>query len=196
VVDIEALARAAPAAAEALPAPATDRQRVVFGRIRSLATKASEQASASLRFANAQVTALTALMEARRKAAGPLSPGPDLRPAVAIEGGTELPVPRNASTALVAQEGDPAGIPARPRCRTHRGDAMSSTLFLLRIKNKSDEGERGRWAQGCERRALASLARWIAPVTSRLAISRGIFGTVMAASATRERWRSQERGSI
>ena len=69
VVDIEALARAAEAAAEALPAPKTDRQRVVYGRILSLATKTSEQASASLRFANAQVTALTAQMEARRKAA-------------------------------------------------------------------------------------------------------------------------------
>jgi hypothetical protein len=52
VIDIEALARAAEAAAEALPAPATDRQRVVFGRILSLATKTSEQASASLRFAS------------------------------------------------------------------------------------------------------------------------------------------------
>ncbi len=69
VVDIEALARAAEAAAEALPAPRTDRQRVVYGRIQSLATKTSEQASASLRFANAQVIALTAQMEARRKAA-------------------------------------------------------------------------------------------------------------------------------
>jgi hypothetical protein len=39
VIDIEALARAAEAAAEALPAPTTDRQRVVFGRILSLATK-------------------------------------------------------------------------------------------------------------------------------------------------------------
>ena len=48
VIDIEALARAAEAAAEALPMPTTDRQRVVFGRIQSLATKASEQASASL----------------------------------------------------------------------------------------------------------------------------------------------------
>jgi hypothetical protein len=69
VVDIEALARAAEAAADALPAPATERQRVVFGRIQSLATKTSEQASASLRFANAQVSAHTAQMEARRKAA-------------------------------------------------------------------------------------------------------------------------------
>ena len=69
VIDIEALARAAEAAAEALPAPTTDRQRVVYGRILSLATKTSEQARASLRFANAQVTALTAQMEARRKAA-------------------------------------------------------------------------------------------------------------------------------
>jgi hypothetical protein len=67
VVDIEALARAAEAAAEALPTPRTDHQRVVFGRIQSLATKTSEQASASLRFANAQVTALTAQMEARRE---------------------------------------------------------------------------------------------------------------------------------
>ena len=69
VVNIEALARAAEAAADALPAPANDRQRVVFGRIQSLATKTSEQASASLQYANAQVTALTAHMEARRKAA-------------------------------------------------------------------------------------------------------------------------------
>jgi hypothetical protein len=69
VIDIEALARAAESAADALPAPATDRQRVVFGRIQSLATKTSEQASASLRFANAQVTAREADMEARRKAA-------------------------------------------------------------------------------------------------------------------------------
>ena len=69
VIDIEALARAAEAAADALPAPVTARQRVVFGRIQSLATKTSEQASASLRFANAQVTALEALMEARRNAA-------------------------------------------------------------------------------------------------------------------------------
>ena len=69
VVDIEALARAAEAAADALPAPTTDRQRIVFGRIQSLATKTSEQASASLRLANAQVTALGAHVEARRKAA-------------------------------------------------------------------------------------------------------------------------------
>ena len=67
VIDIEALARAAEAAAEALPTPANDRQRVVFGRILSLATKTSEQASASLRFANAQVSALVAQAEARRK---------------------------------------------------------------------------------------------------------------------------------
>jgi hypothetical protein len=51
VVDIEALARAAEAAADALPTPATARQRVLFGRIQSLATKMSEQSSASLRFA-------------------------------------------------------------------------------------------------------------------------------------------------
>ena len=69
VIDIEALARAAEAAAEALPAPANDRQRVVFGRILSLATKTSEQASASLRFANAQVSTLVTQTEARRKAA-------------------------------------------------------------------------------------------------------------------------------
>ena len=69
VIDIEALARAAEAAAEALPMPATDRQRLVFGRIQALATKTSEQASASLRFANAQVAALTAQLEARRRTA-------------------------------------------------------------------------------------------------------------------------------
>jgi hypothetical protein len=67
LIDIEALARAAEAAADGLPSPTTDRQRVVFGRIQSLATKTSEQASASLRFANAQVHALTAHLEARRK---------------------------------------------------------------------------------------------------------------------------------
>jgi hypothetical protein len=70
VVDIEALARAAEAAADALPAPTSDRQRVLFGRIQSLVTKASEQASASLRFANAQVTALTEQLAARRNTAG------------------------------------------------------------------------------------------------------------------------------
>ena len=69
MLDVEALARAAEVAAEALPAPATDRQRVIFGRIQSLTTKASQQASASLQFANAQVTTLTSEMEARRKAA-------------------------------------------------------------------------------------------------------------------------------
>ena len=69
VIDIEALARAAEAAAEALPPPTTDRQRVVFGRIQSLVMKTSEQASSSLHFANAQVTALETQMEARRKAA-------------------------------------------------------------------------------------------------------------------------------
>ena len=57
------------AAADTLPAPVTDRQRAVFGRIQSLATKTSQQASASLQFANAQVTALAAQVEARRKAA-------------------------------------------------------------------------------------------------------------------------------
>src|SRR6185436_1981693 len=70
MIDIEALARAAEAAADALPTPTSDRQRLVFGRIQSLVTKTSEQASASLRFANAQVTALTAQLEARRSAAG------------------------------------------------------------------------------------------------------------------------------
>src|ERR1700759_439105 len=66
-IDVEALARAAEAAAEALPTPTTDRQRLVFGRIQSLATKTSQQANASLRVANAQVAALAAQMEARRK---------------------------------------------------------------------------------------------------------------------------------
>jgi len=68
MIDIEALARAAEAAADALPSPTSDRQRLVFGRIQSLATKASQQAGASLRFANAQVAAHTAQLEARRKA--------------------------------------------------------------------------------------------------------------------------------
>ncbi len=70
MVDIEALARAAEAAADALPTPASDRQRLLFGRIQSLVTKTSEQASAWLRFANAPVTALAAQMEARRSASG------------------------------------------------------------------------------------------------------------------------------
>lgn len=35
IIDVEALARAAEAAADALPAPATARQRLVFGRIQS-----------------------------------------------------------------------------------------------------------------------------------------------------------------
>jgi hypothetical protein len=68
-IGIEALARAAEAAADALPSPTGDRQRLVFGRIQSLTTKASQQAGASLRFANAQVAAHTAQMEVRRKAA-------------------------------------------------------------------------------------------------------------------------------
>jgi hypothetical protein len=68
VVEIEALARAAEAAADGLPAPTTDRQRLVFGRIQSLVTKTSEQAGAALHFANTQVAALSAQTEARRKA--------------------------------------------------------------------------------------------------------------------------------
>ena len=49
MIDIEALARAAEAAADGLPTPTTDRQRLAYGRIQSLATKTSQQASASLR---------------------------------------------------------------------------------------------------------------------------------------------------
>ena len=67
VVQIEALARAAEAATDDLPAPSTDRQRLAFGRVQALATKASEQASASLQFADTQVAALAEQMEARRK---------------------------------------------------------------------------------------------------------------------------------
>jgi len=66
LIDVEALTRAAEAAADALPTPVTERQRLVFGRVQSLATKASQQASASLRFANAQVAAFTAQMSAAR----------------------------------------------------------------------------------------------------------------------------------
>src|SRR5262249_15829521 len=69
MIEVEALARAAAAAADALPAPTTDRKRLVFGRIQALATKTSQQASASLEFANTQVAALAAQMEARRNAA-------------------------------------------------------------------------------------------------------------------------------
>jgi len=67
MIDIEALARAAEATTDGLLTPTTDRQHLAFGRIQSLATKTSQQASASIRFANAQVAALTAQMEARRK---------------------------------------------------------------------------------------------------------------------------------
>jgi len=67
MTDVEALARAAEAAVDALPAPVTERQRLVFGRIQSLVTKTSQQASASLRFANAQVTAFTAQLATDRE---------------------------------------------------------------------------------------------------------------------------------
>jgi hypothetical protein len=53
VIDIEALARAAEVAADALPVPATARQRVLFGRIQSLATKTSQQASSGRRWRRA-----------------------------------------------------------------------------------------------------------------------------------------------
>jgi len=66
MIDVESLTRAAEAAADALPTPATERQRLVFGRIQSLVTKTSQQASTSLRFANAQVAAFTAEMSATR----------------------------------------------------------------------------------------------------------------------------------
>jgi broad-specificity NMP kinase len=69
MIDIEALVRAAEAAADTLPAPTTDRQRLVFGRIQALTTKASQQANASLHYANAQVTALAAQVKARREEA-------------------------------------------------------------------------------------------------------------------------------
>src|ERR1041385_8587365 len=68
MIDIEVLARAAEAAADELRGPTTDPPRLAFGRIQSPATKTSQQASASLRFANAQVAELTAQMEAHRKA--------------------------------------------------------------------------------------------------------------------------------
>jgi hypothetical protein len=60
--------RAPEAADDARPSPASDRQRLMLGRIQSLATKASQQAGASLRFASAQVAAHAAQIEARRKA--------------------------------------------------------------------------------------------------------------------------------
>jgi hypothetical protein len=69
MIEVEALARAAEEAADELPAATTAQQRLVFGRIQTLATKASRQASASLDFANEQVTALSAQMAGRRKAA-------------------------------------------------------------------------------------------------------------------------------
>jgi hypothetical protein len=68
VIEIEALARAAEEAADGLPAATTAQQRLAFGRIQTLTTRASKQASASLDYANEQVTALSAQMEARRKA--------------------------------------------------------------------------------------------------------------------------------
>src|SRR5262245_13051967 len=49
VVDMEALARAAEVAAETLPMPAIDLQRMVYGRIQSLATKAEQPSLAPLR---------------------------------------------------------------------------------------------------------------------------------------------------
>ena len=48
-VDIEALARAAEAAADGLPAPTTDRQRLVFGRIQSLEAPTSSRSAAAER---------------------------------------------------------------------------------------------------------------------------------------------------
>jgi hypothetical protein len=68
MIEVEALARAAEEAADELPSATTAQQRLVFGRIQTLVTKASQQASASLDFANEQVTALSAQMTARRKA--------------------------------------------------------------------------------------------------------------------------------
>ena len=69
MIDIEALARASESAAEALAFPTSDRQRLLFGRIQSFTTKASQQAGASLRFADAQVAVHATHLEARRKAA-------------------------------------------------------------------------------------------------------------------------------
>ena len=67
MIEVEALARAAEEAADELPTPTTAQQRLVFGRIQTLATKTSQQASASLEYANEQVAALVAQMEARPK---------------------------------------------------------------------------------------------------------------------------------
>src|SRR5262245_45483160 len=58
-IQVEAFARVAEAAAGALLAPTSGRQRWVYGRIQSLATKTSQQASASLQFASHQVVAFT-----------------------------------------------------------------------------------------------------------------------------------------
>src|SRR5882762_8678962 len=66
MIEVEALARAAEEAADELPTPTTMQQRLVFGRIQTLATKTSQQASESLEYANQQVAALVAQMEARR----------------------------------------------------------------------------------------------------------------------------------
>ena len=54
---------------ELLPAPTTEHHEVIFGRIQALAARTSEYASASLRFANAQVAGLAAHQEALRKTA-------------------------------------------------------------------------------------------------------------------------------
>ena len=51
------------------PTPTTDRQHLIYGRIQTLTTMTSQQASTSLHFANKQVAAMAAQMEARRKAA-------------------------------------------------------------------------------------------------------------------------------
>jgi hypothetical protein len=56
----------------------------------------------------------------------------------------------------------------------------------------SQEKERPHRATGCERGVLASVVAFCAPVTSRRAISRGLFGAVVAVGATAgaARWRA------
>ena len=145
VIDIEALARAAEAAAETLPAPMTDRQRIVFGRIQSLATKASEQASAS---------------RTRR------SPRSKRRW-------------RHAGRRRIAEQ-SPGAI---GRHLGHRSGRRSSSLSPIPTKIRWKEPRHG--ALGCERGARVSLVGLVAPVTGRLAISQGLFRTVVRAARFR-----------
>jgi cystathionine beta-lyase/cystathionine gamma-synthase len=66
LIEVEALAHAAEEAANELATPRNARQRLVIGRIQTLATKAAERASTALRYGNEQVASLSAQMAAHR----------------------------------------------------------------------------------------------------------------------------------